>query len=73
MLVLQDITLFSELEQVKNNNKALNMLSSTISHEMLMPLSCIIAFAEECLEASQDEQVNSKVASISSTAKLLRY
>jgi hypothetical protein len=50
MLIIRDITHLKELSDVRNQNQALSMLTATISHEMLMPIMCIIMFVNECLK-----------------------
>jgi light-regulated signal transduction histidine kinase (bacteriophytochrome) len=71
MLIIKDITHLKELEEVRNKNQALSMLTATISHEMLMPISCIILFVTECLRVKDHTVMYPKLKSISSAAKLM--
>ena len=50
MLTFQDITHIYDLLDEKNKNRTQNVLSASISHEVIVPLACIIGFAQECLE-----------------------
>lgn len=42
MLVIRNITFIIEYEKVKNENRYQELLTATMSHEMLTPLNSII-------------------------------
>jgi len=42
MLVIRDISMIIEFEKEKNENKYQELLTATMSHEMLTPLNSII-------------------------------
>ena len=42
MIVIRNISLIVEFEQVKSENKYQELLTATMSHEMLTPLNSII-------------------------------
>ena len=57
MLLIRDITHLKQLEEVHSKNRALNLLTATISHEMLMPIMCIIMYCQECLSYAIPDEV----------------
>jgi len=46
LLQFRDISDISTLARVSAENKMLNLLTSSVTHEMLTPLKCIIEFAQ---------------------------
>jgi len=46
MMSIRDLSDFYKLQKSENQNKLLNLLNSTVSHEMITPLRCIINMAE---------------------------
>ena len=54
MLTFQDNTHFYELLNEKNKNKTLRVLTATISHEVITPLSLMTYFAQECQEMTKN-------------------
>lgn len=45
--MLRDITEIEELAQLKNENEMLGLINSSVSHEMLTPLRCIIQVGQQ--------------------------
>lgn len=45
MIVIRNISVIIEIEKVKNENKYQELLTATMSHEMLTPLNSIINLA----------------------------
>ena len=45
MIVIRNISVIIEFEKVKNENKYQELLTATMSHEMLTPLNLIINLA----------------------------
>jgi fido (protein-threonine AMPylation protein) len=45
MMNIRDLTEQQKLEQAQNQNTYLNALTANVSHEMMVPLNCIILFA----------------------------
>jgi signal transduction histidine kinase len=45
MIVIRNISVIIEFEKVKNENKYQELLTATMSHEMLTPLNSIINLA----------------------------
>jgi K+-sensing histidine kinase KdpD len=52
--------------------KYLESLNATVSHEMMTPLNCIVAFAEKIAVDAADSQSSNNAGIISKTAKLLK-
>jgi signal transduction histidine kinase len=46
MISFRDISFLSVNAKLQADNKMLQLMSSTISHEMITPLSCMIAISE---------------------------
>jgi light-regulated signal transduction histidine kinase (bacteriophytochrome) len=48
------------------------MLNSTLTHEMMQPLSCIVYFSEKFSKGRLDKQSKRMIQMITSASKLLR-
>ena len=53
MIVFKDITFLSVNAKLQADNKMLQLMSSTISHEMITPLSCMISITERMKKSSK--------------------
>lgn len=42
----RDITELKKLAQIEADNKLLHMLTSSVTHEMVTPLKCMVSFSE---------------------------
>ena len=70
VLTIRDITAQENLELAEEKNKLLNLMTSSISHEFMTPIRCIITFAEELLNSTSKKTChNGKM--IKNTGKLL--
>ena len=49
MLTLRDVTKLLSVEKIESENKFFNTLTSTVTHEMMTPLNCIITFGRSLL------------------------
>ena len=59
MIVIRDISLIIEFEKEKNENKYQELLTATMSHEMLTPLNSIInlsMYLEQKLSSRQQRE-----------------
>ena len=59
MIVIRDISLIIEFEKEKNENKYQELLTATMSHEMLTPLNSIInlsIYLEQKLSSRQQRE-----------------
>ena len=46
VLTMRDITIFKNNAKLSEKNKVLNLMSSSVSHEMLTPLKCIVSIVD---------------------------
>jgi light-regulated signal transduction histidine kinase (bacteriophytochrome) len=70
-LTFSDITEIDKLAKLSAENKMLNLLTSSVTHEMITPLKCIIEFALNILKISKDPKLVKEAKLIISTSKLL--
>lgn len=53
-LSISDLTSITDAQKLKNENKMLNLLTASVSHENLTPLKCIVQFQERLLRDLTD-------------------
>lgn len=70
MLTIRDISEINNFAKVSAQNKMLSLLTSSVTHEMITPLKCVIQFGMTLLK-SKDLSVVKEAELIVSTAKLL--
>jgi hypothetical protein len=70
VLTLRDISEINNYAKVSAENKMLSLLTSSVTHEMITPLKCVIQFGTTLLK-SKDPSVVKEAELIVSTAKLL--
>ena len=51
MLTIRDVDKLLSVEKIESENKFFNTLTSTVSHEMMTPLNCIITFGRSLLNS----------------------
>lgn len=66
-----DITEIDKLAKLSADNKMLSLLTSSVTHEMITPLKCIIEFAQNILKISKNAKLLKEARLILSTSKLL--
>ena len=49
---MRDVTKLIQMERIESENKFYNQLTSTVTHEMMIPLTCIITFAKSLAKVS---------------------
>ena len=49
VLTIRDITAQDNLRLAEEKNSLLNLMTSSISHELITPIRCVIIFAEELM------------------------
>lgn len=69
-MTLRDISKIQQLTQLKSENEMLGLLSSSVSHEMLTPLKCIISVAYRVKGLFHDAKSKEMVETIISAAGL---
>ena len=65
-----------ELRTAQEQNKTTSLLVSTVTHELITPLRCIVSMTDQLFQSYTfdnffDERINNKIKMIRSTAKLL--
>jgi hypothetical protein len=70
VLTIRDISEINNYAKVSAENKMLSLLTSSVTHEMITPLKCIIQFGTTLLK-SNDPHVVKEAELIVSTAKLI--
>ena len=70
VLTIRDISEINNFAKVSAENKMLSLLTSSVTHEMITPLKCVIQFGTTLLK-SKDPSVVKEAELIVSTAKLL--
>jgi signal transduction histidine kinase len=68
---MRDITEIRKFSKVQENNKMLTMLTSSVTHEMITPLKCIIQFALSVLQKTSDPSKRKDLELVLMTAQLL--
>ena len=71
VLLIKDVSTTEYLREVKQKNSLLNLLTSTMSHELLTPISCIISLAQSANKQSNESSIITKAALIMNTGKLV--
>ena len=70
-MTIRDISAQENLEIAEEKNKLLNLMTSSISHELMTPIRCIITFAEELLKGFKNGDAHHNAKMIKNTGKLL--
>ena len=71
MATFRDVTEKKKLAKIEKANKLLHMLTSSVTHEMVTPLKCMISFAAIILKELQNSPKRKEAELIMTTAKLL--
>jgi signal transduction histidine kinase len=68
---IRDVTEVKRLAKIEADNKLLHMLTSSVTHEMLTPLKCMVSFSKTVLRALADSPKKYEAKLIMTTSKLL--
>lgn len=73
VITFRDVTQVKKLAKIETANKFLNMMTSSVTHEMITPLKCIISFSDFILKDLIDKKSNAYRSTqlINTTSKLL--
>lgn len=72
MLICRDISKIKENSKLQGQNKMLSLMSSSISHEMLTPIKCIIKIVEDIGKIAPKEcNLDHNIELVVSTAQML--
>jgi signal transduction histidine kinase len=72
MLTIRDISKLRDLEQAHAKNDYLNMLTSTVTHELMTPLNCVLTFATTICSKVKNEFVRIQAKLIIDSVSLMR-
>lgn len=67
----RDVTDKSKLAKIEADNKLLHMLTSSVTHEMVTPLKCMVSFSEIVVKALANSPKKYEAELIMTTSKLL--
>ena len=70
MIVIRDVSKLLQLKSIESENKFFNQLTATVTHEMMIPLNCIITFARSIAKQNSDQCARAKT--IENVAVLLK-
>jgi K+-sensing histidine kinase KdpD len=70
MITIRDVTKLLQVKNIENENKFFNQLTATVTHEMMIPLNCIITFARSIAKQNSDQIA--KANTIANVAVLLK-
>jgi len=71
ILTIKDISAQINVKEQERKINLLNLLTSSVSHELMTPIRCINSFATDLMYDLRDAKSRSKAQSIFSTGKLL--
>jgi K+-sensing histidine kinase KdpD len=66
-----DVTEIQKFAKIEADNKLLQMLTSSVTHEMVTPLKCMVSFSETVVKALADSPKRYEAELIMTTSKLL--
>jgi K+-sensing histidine kinase KdpD len=72
MLTIRDVTKLRDLQQAEKQNEYLNMLTSTVTHEMMTPLNCILTFAKSIIDFKSSRKVTEEAGMIFKSTSLMK-
>lgn len=71
VLTFSDVTKLHENQQLQQQNKLIQLVSSSCNHEMLAPIRCIISIASNLIEEIQEHQFINDLTVIYNTSSFL--
>ena len=71
VLTIRDISAQENLEIAEEKNNLLHLLTSSVSHELMTPIRCMISFGQELFQSLTSEKKCRKAFMIVNTGKLL--
>lgn len=67
----RDVTELKKLAKIEADNKLLQLLTSSVTHEMVTPLKCIVNFSESLVKELRNSPKKHEAELIMTTSKLL--
>lgn len=71
MLCLRDVSALKSLTKAEDDKKMTNLLTASVSHELLIPLKCIGSFSSEIANQVKHKNLKYKAELVSSTSQLV--
>lgn len=67
----RDVTELKKIAKIEADNKLLQLLTSSVTHEMVTPLKCIVNFSESLVKELRNSPKKHEAELIMTTSKLL--
>ncbi len=71
MLTIRDLTAQLKLEQAEQKSSLLSLLTSSVSHELITPIRCMVTFGNELVNSKLKDKNKRKASLIVNTGKLV--
>ena len=71
MLTIRDLTAQLKLEQAVQKSSLLSLLTSSVSHELITPIRCMVTFGNELVSSNLKDKNKRKASLIVNTGKLV--
>ena len=71
VVAFRDVTEVQRIAKIEETNKLLNLLTSSVTHEMLTPLRCIVSMCAQLLKELESSTKKSTAELIMITAKMI--
>lgn len=72
MLTMRDLTSYYQYRRVKTEAENLSFMNSTVSHEMMTPLNCVVFFSQRLVNCLQKQSDLHIAKTVHRTSKLLK-
>jgi signal transduction histidine kinase len=71
VLTIRDLTAQLKLEQAEQKSSLLSLLTSSVSHELITPIRCMVTFGNELVSSNLKDKNKRKASLIVNTGKLV--
>jgi len=71
VLTIRDLTAQLKLEQAEQKSSLLSLLTSSVSHELITPIRCMVTFGNELVNSKLKDKIKRKASLIVNTGKLV--
>ena len=71
ILTIRDTSANFKLKKATEKNNLMNLLTSSVSHDLITPTKCINTFAEDLIDADLGEEATHKIVLIRSAGRML--
>jgi signal transduction histidine kinase len=73
MIVIRNLTELIKYQETQKVSHYYELLTATVSHEMLTPLNSILTFLAQVLSRVEDQYLQKQLRIISSSSHMLHY